>query len=565
MLILASSGAFCANAIMGRYDPQQTSCTTEKLDPPLILNWEFTANKYANNPAAPVVADGVCYFASGDRVYAIDMETGTMKWKYPNDLGLASSVKATPAVYDGRVYFGAGDGNLYCIDAQTGTFNWAYQTRGSVRTPPVIVTDPSPALFFGSDDNSLYTIDAATGDIGWKPLTFRDDIANGIAIGSGMAVVACMDGNLYGVNASSGKARWPFRLPSAPVKTSPVMTENMTIMAVGNVVYGLTTRSGQKKWMIQLPSDVDATPAINATDVFIVCNNKKLYCYNIAGRQPVSRWTEPAELSGIPMSSPTVADQLVYVTTSHGVVSAFSVADGSLKWRYVCAPSPTNTPGVTYTNASSSPVISNGALVVLTDDGVLHCFTQTAPDNTPPEAYFLTPANGVRMSGAPPIKISAVLYDVGSGVDFSSVNLSLDGQPLEVKTDYTTGTVSYETPVGEPGKPVKPLKDGMRKIILTAKDYAGNMLTKEWYFIADSTMPPPRRTKVEVQEGKSSKEPVRRGNSSSGNNGNVSSDNTPPPPPPAPGPGAPGDYGNYGGRRHHRGDYNNQAGPPGGF
>lgn len=569
LLILASCAGFCDDVTMGRYGPQQASFTSEKLEPPLILSWEFTSNRSRGNPAAPIVVGDTCFFAAGDRMYAVDTYSGNMKWKYPLEQPLTSTVKATPAYLNGKVYFGTGDGKLYCLNAETGTFEWFFETRAALRCPPVILDD---IMFIGSDDNSIYTIHAETGDTAWtKPLTARDDFSNGLAVGSGMVVASCMDGNMYGINATSGKLRWPFRLPNAPVKTSPIMTENQTIMAVGSMVYGVATRSGQIKWTIQLPSEASASPATDGTDIFVPCHDKKLYCYNVTGRQPVMKWTEPSDIGGIPMSSPTVADQLVYVTASHGIVSAFSTENGNLKWRYAFAASQMTSPGSLYTDASSSPIVANGALFVLTDDGVLHCFTKAAPDTAAPDVFFASPANGTRMNGSPPIKFSALLYDVGSGVDFSSASIMLDGQLAEVETDMTTGTVSYTTaPSTDKTSVVKPLKDGVHIVTLNAQDYAGNKLTKEWSFVADSTMPPPRRSKVEAAVGKKTKDPgtgtrTRPGDGS--NPGTVS----PPPPPPPPMPGAPGAPGGTGARergdwgdrrredRHNRGNFDQPA------
>lgn len=568
LLVLASSAAFCDDATMGRYGPMQTGFTAEKLEPPLVLSWEYTANRCKGNSAAPIVANGVCYFACGDRVYALDMDTGNLKWRYPMDVALTGTVKATPAIVDGKIYFGTGDSKLYCLNAETGTFEWFFETRGAVRCPPFV---QDGIMYFGADDNSIYTINAATGDTIWtKPFTARDDFGVGIALGAGMVVGSCMDGNLYGINAS-GKPRWMFRLPAAPVKSSPIMTENITIMAVGNFMYGLTTRSGQRKWMIQLPSDVAATPATDGTSVFVPCHDKKLYCYNVAGRQPIKGWTEPVDMGGIAMSSPTVADSIVYITASHGIVAAYSVEDGTLKWRYVIGPSAQTSPGSVYTDASSSPVVANGALLVLTDDGVLHCFTKTAPDTSPPDCYYITPVNGTRMSGVPPIKISATLYDMGSGVDLGdglnssgSATMLLDSEPVELTTDLATGTVSYTTPVGDDkGGAVKALKDGVHLITLTVKDYAGNQLTKEWSFTADSTMPPPRRvTKPPV--GKSTKDPTAPNTNRPGgwgNRGQTGNNSGPPAPPGGVIPGPPDDQNNRDRRnRGHRGD----NGPPGG-
>lgn len=508
LMIWSATAAFPASVLMGRYDAQQTSYTAEKLQPPLILNWQFTANKYDNNPSAPVVDNGTCYIACGDYVYAVDLETGSMKWKYPTDQGLGGSVKGTPVLSNGMLYFGAGDGNLYCIDADTGTFQWAYQTRGAIRCPPIIADG---VIFLGSDDNSLYAIQAESGDTAWKPFTARDDFAIGVAVGSGMLAAACMDGYMYGINANSGKLRWIFRLPSAPVKTSPVFTENVVVMAVGNMMYGASARSGQMRWSVTLPSEVAATPAVDGGDIYVPCHDRKIYAYTTSGRQLALKWTRPADLGGVPMSSPTVSDKILYATSSRGVVAAFSTVDGSEKWRYAISPSSITTPGSLYTDASSSPVVADGNLLVLTDDGVLHCFTPDAPDDEPPDVFNTTPATGIAISGAPPIKMSAVLYDQGSGVDYSSVAMFLDGQPVEsLDIDVSTFTVSYQTETGGKDKPIRRLPDGVHTITLNAKDYAGNLLVKEWFFVADSTKAPPKRIISDKDTGKSRKEPSKR-------------------------------------------------------
>ena len=505
LLVLSATTALGAGATMGRYDPAQTSYTSEKLPPPLALNWQYTGSKYDNNPAAPAVKDGVCYAACGDRVYAIDTDTGSLKWKYPSDLGLGGAVKGTPAIAGKYLYFGAADGNLYCLSAETGRFQWAYQTRGAVRCPPVVYEG---VIFVGADDNSLYAIEAESGESAWsRTFTARDDIANGVAVGQGMVVVSCMDGNMYGVNSSSGKLRWIFRLPSAPVYTSPVISEGVVVMASANLMYGLTARSGQMRWVVKLPSDAAATPAVDGPDIYIPCRDKKIYSYAVTGRQVALKWTEPADLGTKISSSPTVANDLVYVTGSQGIIAAFAAKDGSLKWRYAVSPSQTNTPGSLYTDAASSPMVADGALYVLTDDGVVHQFKPDAPDNVSPQFFNQKPTSGVALHGAPPIKMSCILYDLGSGVDFSTVNMYLDGQPVDRDTDPMSSTVSFATEVGGPDKPVRPLPDGVHTVTVTAKDYMGNVLSTKWYFIADSSLPPPKRSTPAASTGKKTTAP----------------------------------------------------------
>ncbi len=550
LMMLIARPAFSDDCVMGRYDPTQSGFTQEKLQLPLALNWEFAGNKYDHNPVAPVVADGTCYFACSDRVYAVDLATGNLKWRYPSDRGLGGSVKSSLALYKGNVYLGVGDGNLYCLSADTGTFRWAYQTRGAIRCPPVITDDG--VLYVGTDDSNLYAIDAISGEGNVWDRTFaaKDDIAVGIAVGSGMILAASMDGGVYGVTATSGKLRWPpFRMTSAPTRSSPLISDNIAIMASSNMMYGLTTRSGQMRWSVTLSGEIAATPALAGTDLFVPCRDKKLYAYSLSGRTPVLKWTAPATLDGMPLSSPTVANDTVYVTCSKGVVEAFAVSDGALKWRYLISPSQVNAAGAEYTDASSSPIVAEGCLLVLTDDGVLHCFSPNAPDCSAPVPFKVTPDNGTVLSGAPPINMSAILYDIGSGVDFSTVSLTLDGtQSLDYKVDFAKSTVSYATEVAAAGKPQKAdLADGNHTLTLTAKDYAGNLLTKKWYFITDSSLPPPKKAKKDTDEGKKTTDKTDKSHRSlrhpplsmPGMGAMPGAEAPPPPPPPAPAPPEP--------------------------
>lgn len=538
-VFLMSTAGYSADFLMGRYSPDQRSYTPERLQLPVALSWEFAGDKFENNPAAPVTEGNRCFIACGDRIYAVDLETGKELWKYPTGAALSSVIKSTPLVNQGLIYFGAGDGNLYCLDGATGHFKWAYQTRGAIRCSPVIYEG---IIYFGTDDNSIYAVDAASGESVWsKPFTANDDMAYGLAVNNGVIVVSCMDGNMYGLSASVGKLKWRLRLPTAPVRSWPIISDGVAIMALGNLIYGFTAASGQTRWLIQLPSEVAANPACDGNTLYVACRDQKVYAYNIKTRQPVTKWTAPAEFGTLAMSPPVVADDTLFVTGSKGVVAAFSTEDGTLTWRYMIAPSFSST--ALYTDAASSPTVSNGSLLVHTEDGVLHCFTPGAPDAEKPQVHNRKPGNATAIPAVPPFRISALVYDIGSGVDFSSINVQMDGQTVEHTVDFATSTVSaiYGLPVE--GRPAKSLSNGIHTIRITGRDYMGNELSDEWMFFADSSLTPPKRPVVET--GRRTTEPPA-GNTDRGRNqmpprpdfGRGRSDgsdgNQPPPPPPPP-------------------------------
>ncbi len=73
--------------------------------------------------ASPVVTEGVVYLAATNAgVYALDAETGTELWHYPQEGTF--KVLASPRVADDLVYVNADDGKLYALDAGTGVLKW---------------------------------------------------------------------------------------------------------------------------------------------------------------------------------------------------------------------------------------------------------------------------------------------------------------------------------------------------------------------------------------------------------------------------------------------------------
>ena len=79
--------------------------------------------------ASPAVAEQTAYFGSTDGIfYAVDIETGSLKWKFETHVRITSSA----AVDNGTVYFESYDGNLYALTASTGQLKWKFATAGVV-------------------------------------------------------------------------------------------------------------------------------------------------------------------------------------------------------------------------------------------------------------------------------------------------------------------------------------------------------------------------------------------------------------------------------------------------
>jgi len=129
------------------HDNQRTGVTTESLEPPLELAWFFRSpfppakgwampvNGYGARKNKPnvsyddafraIAVDDTCYFcsSSGNRVYAINADSGTVKWTFFTD----AAPRLAPAYWRGKLYIGADDGIFRCLDARDGTLLWQVQ------------------------------------------------------------------------------------------------------------------------------------------------------------------------------------------------------------------------------------------------------------------------------------------------------------------------------------------------------------------------------------------------------------------------------------------------------
>lgn len=164
----------------------------------LGIAWSTEVGSEGKIETTPLVFDGVLYGTSTwSTVYAVDLRTGKLKWKWDPGLVRAGFEADGPraccgpvnrgvALYKGKVYVGLLDGRLVALNAETGLPAWAVQT-----TPP------------GTD----YTITGAPRVIKGR-----------VVIGQGGAEYG-VRGFLAGYDAETGKLAWKFyTVPGDPSK-----------------------------------------------------------------------------------------------------------------------------------------------------------------------------------------------------------------------------------------------------------------------------------------------------------------------------------------------------------
>ena len=127
--------------------------TRTAIQPPLAVKWklrlqfdEFSTLSF--NP--PVVMDDTIYFGSNDgNFYALDIESGYMRWVFRTD----GPINSVPAADEENVYFGSNDGYFYCVSRKDGKEVWSFDTGRKVQSSTVIYRD---YVVFTSDIGATY-------------------------------------------------------------------------------------------------------------------------------------------------------------------------------------------------------------------------------------------------------------------------------------------------------------------------------------------------------------------------------------------------------------------------
>lgn len=473
------------------------------LQTPLAAYWKFTGNLFYNSPAAPVITESAAYFASGNRLYAVNLSDGSLIWRYPSDTNLSTLIQTTPLVTKDTVYAGAGDG-IYAIERATGKLKWHFLLRSGVATTPVL---SSGRIYFTTDDSRFYELDESENPLSgiWHKGTdagvpMPTDMAADFIISNDIIYYISSDQALHATSLTAGTQRWaPIRL-DGDAHSAPVLNGESLYVSAGNSLVCYNASNGRRRWAITLPASAAAAPAVDDDGTsYVVASDRTVYAIDFRGN-PL--WSKHPKLDFEVLAKPLIVDKTLVIGTAQGGVYLLDTTTGAVKWNYVISPSGMSADTVpTNANVMTTPVYSNGALYILTDDGTLTAFRHDAPDAVAPIITFITPSAGDYISGRPPFSIAARVVDEGSGVDLDSLTILLDGHKIPRRPggmdafdqigyyfDPDKKTIDYITMENDGGAS-NGLKDGHHTLTISAKDWMGNAITKSITFYTDDTIP----------------------------------------------------------------------------
>ena len=262
------------------------------------------------------VADEVAYIASGPHVYAVNLDSGTLKWRFPAEAQRDATFYAPPAVLDEEQLIIAGyDNTLHSVDPANGKENWSYTAPADRLISAPLVTDEG--IFVTSADHHLYAVDHQGNEL-WEPFETEEPIWASPATypGCECVYVASMDQRIYAVSIVNGRELWKTEALGGPIVSQPALSEDgsLYVSTFANEILSIDAQTQAVNWRFETEDWAWASPAI-AGDLILGSDlSGNFYAINRANGQ--QEWV--INPGGKIVSAPLVKDEVIYFGTDQG-------------------------------------------------------------------------------------------------------------------------------------------------------------------------------------------------------------------------------------------------------
>jgi outer membrane protein assembly factor BamB len=235
---------------------------------------------------------------------------------------------------------------VYAVDLNTGAQKWKFPDKPNAKgfyAPPVL-TDDGTQLLVPSYDHKLYSLDpnnldAKTGSPTSKWATPPDLhnrlIASPLVIGNTIYQPSS-DGNLYVIELATGNELKSISISRDPLWAQPVEGLNcgcIYIAAMDHFVYKINVATGEKLQSEDLGGSIVGEPAVGPDGtVYVGTFNSQLVALDGSTLRPSATWQQPFQTQDWVWAGPALDNNTLYFGDLSGNFYAINASDGTSVW-----------------------------------------------------------------------------------------------------------------------------------------------------------------------------------------------------------------------------------------
>jgi hypothetical protein len=356
------------------HDIQRSNFSSEGILPPLEEEKKIEFQTLVLS--SPVVSSGrVCFGSAERKVYGVNWQSGEV-WEYSTESG----VRATPCIWQGKVYVATARGFLHAISLSDGEKLWdePLELGGACLSSPV-VDNGKLFLTLGGKKQEIIGVDVEEKRVIWRYPTLQPAYSSPCVFENRIYAGAC-DSFLYCLS-TTGEFLWKKKTGSSILKASPVCDSQRVYAWFGDYdkhVYSFL-HSGSPAWSepyltkffsqprdyYRYPCTGSGLPAVDEEKLYIPAgfpdHQLDLYALNKATGEEVWK-TSFSKVSDYKfLSSPAVTPQYLFIPTIEGKIYVLD-KEGNVVDTFSCESEPIR----------GSLAIAEGRIFVVTEKGTLY-------------------------------------------------------------------------------------------------------------------------------------------------------------------------------------------------
>ena len=453
---------------------------------PAPMAWRW-AQPTSVSPRGPIAAEGdTVYAAVGGRIYGLDRELGTQRWRYPAAQPLDTNF-VSGVVVSGDTVMAASDGKtVYAVDAKTGAAKWQYNSPANIVGTPVVC---NRYLVMALGDSTIMAVLIENGQPAWSaPQRIFDGLMGALAVHQNNILYFTLASELVAMDVTSQNKVWGRRLSQVSGDVRPTVFGDHILLNSGNYLIKLSAGDGRRVFEINTQEVLARNPAADENGIVSMTRSGGLIAFDHSGRV---LYKKPTELLSGPVADPLLINGWATVPLQNGTVSLVDFKSGELRWNYQIRPmakqEAVSGSKPVVIQASSAPILSGDSLLVPARDGSIMSFSRShGVDLTPPEVRMVFPSSGEQVSGRPPLDLFWLLSDEASGFNPKSIRVDVDGKTL----DHVLNKDGYVIVTFGGNSKNQPLSDGRKVFTITVSDWLGNVREAKFSLTIDNSLAP---------------------------------------------------------------------------